>query len=177
MGQLFKRAVQKDHDSDRKKSSRPPVSRGWSVTEAPGAELLTDTNGTQIVPPRMGARVLLIGGQTIDGSFASASDGAERDMLRVADKRGLVGEGETAVITRKTARPAARHSPRRVDVSALPSACGPVAPARCQMAGFSLTDVGDGIRPSGPIMAGDLERDAPCRMRARPRFSCVASPA
>ena len=134
-------------------------------------EMLPDTNGTQIVPLNMGEPILLIRGGVTDRNLGFAPHGAGRNVSRTAHKRGLGGESEASVFARETEGLDVRFYSGHVDVSELPTAYKPAATVRRQMADFGLADVVDEIRPYGSIMAGDWERDAPWRLKAKAKHA------
>jgi tRNA-splicing ligase RtcB (3'-phosphate/5'-hydroxy nucleic acid ligase) len=130
-------------------------------------DFLPDTAGVQIVPLNMAEPVLLIRGVETPGNLGFAPHGAGRNMSRTAHKRGLGPYDEAAVFARETAGLDARFYSGNIDVSELPSAYKPAATVRAQMAQFGLAEVVDEIHPYGCIMAGDWERDAPWRNKAK----------
>ncbi|OYW59620.1 MAG: RNA-splicing ligase RtcB [Rhodobacterales bacterium 12-65-15] len=130
-------------------------------------DFLPDTSGVQIVPLNMAEPVLLIRGTTTDRNLGFAPHGAGRNLSRTAHKRGLGTYSEAEVFARETAGLDARFWSGNIDVSELPSAYKPAATVRGQMARFGLAEVVDEIHPYGSIMAGDWERDAPWRNKAR----------
>lgn len=130
-------------------------------------DFLPDTGGVQIVPLNMAEPVLLIRGGANDRNLGFAPHGAGRNLSRTAHTRGLGPHDEAEVFRRETEGLDARFFSGHVDVSELPSAYKPAATVRAQMARFGLAEVVDEIQPYGCIMAGDWERDAPWRVRAR----------
>jgi tRNA-splicing ligase RtcB (3'-phosphate/5'-hydroxy nucleic acid ligase) len=131
------------------------------------ADFLPDTSGIQIVPLNMAEPVLLIRGATTERNLGFAPHGAGRNLSRTAHKRGLGTYSETEVFARETAGLDARFWSGNIDVSELPSAYKPAATVRAQMSRFGLAEVVDEIHPYGCIMAGDWERDAPWRNKAK----------
>lgn len=77
----------------------------------------------------------------------------------------------------ETAHIDARFFSGNIDTSELPSAYKPAATVRGQMSKFGLTDVVDEIMPFGCIMAGDWERDAPWRLKAKAKYAAKAAAA
>lgn len=130
-------------------------------------DFLPDTGGVQIVPLNMAEPVLLIRGGANGRNLGFAPHGAGRNLSRTAHTRGLGPHDEAEVFRRETEGLDARFFSGHVDVSELPSAYKPAATVRAQMARFGLAEVVDEIQPYGCIMAGDWERDAPWRVRAR----------
>lgn len=128
---------------------------------------LPDTNGTQIVPLNMAEPVLLIRGRVTEGNLGFAPHGAGRNMSRTAHRRTVSHQSDAEVFAAETAGLDVRFFSGNIDVSELPSAYKPAASVREQMERFDLAEVVDEIRPYGSIMAGDWERDAPWRIKAR----------
>ena len=133
------------------------------------ADFLPDTNGVQIVPLNMAEPILLIRGGVTDRNMGFAPHGAGRNKSRTAHKRALADRTEAEVFATETAGLDVRFYSGNVDVSELPSSYKPAATVRRQMSHFGLADVIDEIEPFGSIMAGDWERDAPWRLKARAR--------
>ncbi len=131
------------------------------------ADFLPDTAGVQIVPLNMAEPVLLIRGVETPSNLGFAPHGAGRNMSRTAHKRGLGTFDEAEVFARETAGLDARFYSGNIDVSELPSAYKPASTVRAQMTQFGLAEVVDEIHPYGSIMAGDWERDAPWRNKAK----------
>ncbi|MEX0285642.1 MAG: RtcB family protein [Paracoccaceae bacterium] len=135
------------------------------------ADMLPDTNGTQIVPLNMAEPVLLIRGQVTDANLGFAPHGAGRNYSRMAHKRRMGGRSEESIFAEETEGLDVRFYSGKIDISELPSAYKPAATVRDQMRRFGLADVVDQIQPYGSIMAGDWERDAPWRKRARAKHA------
>lgn len=131
------------------------------------ADFLPDSAGVQIVPLNMAEPVLLIRGTTTDRNLGFAPHGAGRNLSRTAHKRSLGTYSEAEVFARETKGLDARFWSGNIDVSELPSAYKPAATVRGQMTRHDLAEVVDEILPYGSIMAGDWERDAPWRNKAR----------
>ena len=129
--------------------------------------LLPDAGEVQIVPLNMAAPVLLIRRHPDGPAHGFAPHGAGRNRSRSAHKRTLEGRTEAEVFAEETRGIDARFFCGRIDVSELPSAYKDAASVRRQMAAHRLAEVVDEIVPYGAIMAGDWERDAPWRIRAR----------
>lgn len=144
------------------------------ATPVDGA-FLPDTNGIQIVPLNMAEPILLIRGGVTDRNLGFAPHGAGRNMSRTAHKRTVAGRPEAEVFAEETAGLDVRFYSGNVDVSELPSSYKPAATVRRQMSQFGLAEVVDEIVPFGSIMAGDWERDAPWRVKARAKHAARAA--
>lgn len=134
------------------------------------ADFLPDTNGVQIVPLNMAEPVLLIRGERTAHNLGFAPHGAGRNFSRSAHKRSMAGTSDEAIFAEETAGIDARFFSGNIDISELPSAYKPASTVRDQMAAFDLADVVDEITPFGCIMAGDWERDAPWRLKAKAKY-------
>ena len=135
------------------------------------ADFMPDSNGTQIVPLNMAEPVLLIRSETNARNIGFAPHGAGRNFSRTAHKRAHEDRTEEEVFAKETAHIDARFFSGNIDISELPSAYKPAATVRSQMAKFGLADVVDEIMPFGCIMAGDWERDAPWRLKAKAKHA------
>ena len=138
------------------------------------AEMLPDTNGVQIVPLNMAEPVLLIRGGVTPRNLGFAPHGAGRNMSRTAHRRMKGGQTDGAIFAEETEGLDVRFFSGNIDISELPSAYKSAATVRAQMAGYGLADVVDEILPYGSIMAGDWERDAPWRLKARAKHAAKA---
>ena len=106
--------------------------------------------------------ILLIRGER---NLGFAPHGAGRNLSRTAHKRATACRTPEEAFAVETAGIDARFFCGRIDVSELPSVLKSADRVRADMARFGLADVVDGVRPSGSIMAGDWEADAPWRRR------------
>ena len=131
--------------------------------------LLPDTDGVQIVPLNMAEPVLFVVGERNARNLGFAPHGAGRNTSRTRHKRRLAGRSEAEVLAEETAGLDVRFFCGRADVSELPSAYKDAASVQADMARFELARVVDRVLPHGSIMAGDWERDAPWKVRARER--------
>ncbi len=134
-------------------------------------EMLPDTNGTQIVPLNMAEPILLIRSTPNARNLGFAPHGAGRNLSRTAHKRAMAGETEEAIFARETDGLDVRFYSGNVDISELPSAYKSARGVQDQMSRYGLADVADRIMPYGSIMAGDWERDAPWRIKARAKYA------
>jgi len=134
-------------------------------------DLMPDSNGTQIVPLNMAEPVLLIRGDLTARNLGFAPHGAGRNFSRSAHKRAQAGRTDAEIFAEETQGLDARFFSGNIDISELPSAYKPAATVRAQMAKYDLADVVDEIMPYGCIMAGDWERDAPWKLKARAKHT------
>lgn len=134
-------------------------------------DFLPDTNGVQIVPLNMAEPVLLIRADVNDRNLGFAPHGAGRNMSRSAHKRAMTGKTDEEIFMEETKAIDARFFCGNIDISELPSAYKNAAEVRRQMDHFGLAEVVDEIMPYGSIMAGDWERDAPWKVKARAKHA------
>lgn len=130
---------------------------------------LPDGAGVQLVPLNMAEPVLVIRGGEAASAFGFAPHGAGRNLSRTAHRRRVEGRSEAEVFAEETAGLDVRFFSGEIDVSELPSAYKRASSVRAAMSRFRLADVVDEIAPHGCIMAGDWERNAPWRKKARER--------
>lgn len=133
-------------------------------------EFLPDTNGIQIVPLNMAEPVLLIRSAVNDRNLGFAPHGAGRNMSRSQHKRENADATDAEIFARETRGIDARFFSGEIDISELPSAYKSAQTVRAQMTEFGLAEVVDEITPFGCIMAGDWERNAPWRIKAREKW-------
>ena len=115
----------------------------------------------------MAEPILIARGRDAPGSLGFSPHGAGRNLSRTAHKRTLGDEPDEAVFARETAGIDARFFSGVIDVSELPSAYKDAGAVREQIDRYGLADIVDEVRPYGSIMAGDRERDAPWKVKAR----------
>ena len=134
-------------------------------------DMMPDTNGIQIVPMNMAEPILLIRGEPNARNLGFAPHGAGRNMSRSAHKRAMAGETDASIFARETDGLDVRFFSGNIDISELPSAYKTAATVQAQMSKYELADVVDRIQPFGSIMAGDWERDAPWKVKARAKYA------
>ncbi|MEM7237131.1 MAG: RtcB family protein [Pseudomonadota bacterium] len=139
------------------------------------AGMLPDSAGIQILPLNMAEPVLLIRGEANDRNMGFAPPGAGRNMSRSAHRRMNAGQSEEEIFAGETTGLDVRFYSGAIDVSELPSAYKNAASVRDQMKRFGLADVVDEIVPYGSIMAGDWQRNAPWKLKARAKHAASAA--
>ncbi|MEM9098496.1 MAG: RtcB family protein [Pseudomonadota bacterium] len=135
------------------------------------AQMLPDTGGVQIVPLNMAEPILLIRGAPNARNIGFAPHGAGRNMSRAAHRRAKAGQTDEAHFAEETQGLDVRFYSGTIDISELPSAYKNAASVRDQMQRFGLAEVVDEITPYGSIMAGDWERNAPWKVKARAKHA------
>ena len=134
-----------------------PAFPGWAA----------DAGAETIIPLNMREPILIVRGRDAPGSLGFSPHGAGRNMSRTAHKKALGDEPDEAVFARETKGIDARFFFGAIDVSELPSAYKDAAAVREQIDRFGLAEIVDEVVPHGSIMAGDWERDAPWKKKAR----------
>lgn len=138
--------------------------------------LLPDTAGVQIVPLNMAQPVLFVSGTRHDGNLGFAPHGAGRNLSRTQHKRLHDGRSHEEIFAEETAGIDARFFCGQIDISELPSAYKDANRVQSDMTRFGLADVVDRIQPFGAIMAGDWDRDAPWKKKARAKETSRPTP-
>ena len=138
---------------------------------------MPDNDGTQIVPLNMAQPVLIIKGDRNERNNGFAPHGAGRNLSRTAHKRRQEGRTEEEIFAEETQGLDVRFYSKHIDTSELPSAYKDANAVQEDMSRFGLADVVDRLQPYGSIMAGDIDRDAPWRKKARAKKAAKAASA
>ncbi len=163
-----------------------PVNRYWNehnfvfkeddlFYHAKGATPLDDKfvpdsqDGLRLIPLNMSEPVLIVRGETTDTNLGFAPHGAGRNISRAQHKRNKSDKTIEQVFAEETKGLDIRFFSEHVDISELPSAYKGAQSVQEQMKEFGLGEVVDEILPYGCIMAGDWDRDAPWKVKARMR--------
>lgn len=130
---------------------------------------LPDSDGRMIVPFNATEPILIIEGERTAQNLGFAPHGAGRHVSRRKHRfQALAGtRDEQAIFAEETAGIDMRFFSGNVDITELPSAYKSASSVRAAMETFGLARVVAEIEPFGCIMAGDWERDAPWRRRAK----------
>jgi len=142
---------------------------------AKGATPLTDSfvpdshDGLRLIPLNMSEPVLIVKGNSSISNLGFAPHGAGRNISRSQHKRNQAGKSIEQIFSEETAGLDIRFFSGHIDISELPSAYKSAKMVQSQMKEFGLGEVVDEILPFGCIMAGDWDRDAPWKVRARKR--------
>jgi tRNA-splicing ligase RtcB len=127
---------------------------------------LPDTDGVQIVPLNMAQPVLLIEGERNANNLGFAPHGAGRNLSRTAHRKTLDPNlTDEQVFAEETKGIVAISYCGEIDVTELPSAYKDGPKVREQMERMGLAKVVDEIQPYGSIMAGDVDKNAPWRLK------------
>ncbi len=161
-----------------------PVDRFWNehnfvfkeddlFYHAKGATPLDDKfvpdskEGLRLIPLNMSEPVLIVKGDTTENNLGFAPHGAGRDISRTQHKRNKAHKTIEEIFAEETAGLDIRFFSKNIDISELPSAYKNAKNVQDQMKEFGLGEVVDEILPYGCIMAGDWDKDAPWKVKAR----------
>lgn len=174
------------HDATYKALQVDPISRMWNehnfifkeddlFYHAKGATPLDDkfvpdsTEGLRLIPLNMAEPVLIVRGETTDNNLGFAPHGAGRNVSRRQHKRNKADKSINEIFAEETKGLDVRFFSQHIDISELPSAYKNATAVQQQMKEFNLGTVVDEILPYGCIMAGDWDKDAPWKVKARQR--------
>jgi len=174
------------HDATCKGVKVEPVNRFWnehnfvfkegdSFYHAKGATPLDDKfvpdsqDGLRLIPLNMSEPVLIVKGETTERNLGFAPHGAGRDISRTQHKRNKAGKTIEEIFAEETKGLDIRFFSNNIDISELPSAYKNAKNVQDQMKEFGLGEVVDRVMPYGCIMAGDWDKDAPWKVKARLR--------
>ena len=163
-----------------------PVNRFWNehnfvfkeddlFYHAKGATPLDDKfvpdskDGLRLIPLNMSEPVFIVKGETTENNLGFAPHGAGRNISRSQHKRNKAGKSIEEIFAEETKDLDTRFFSKHIDISELPSAYKNAKNVQDQMKEFNLGEVVDEILPYGCIMAGDWDKDAPWKVKARLR--------
>ncbi|MEO0472805.1 MAG: RtcB family protein [Bacteroidota bacterium] len=172
------------HDTTAYKLKHDPIDRFWNehnfvfqdgelFYHAKGATPLDDKfvpdsqEGLRLIPLNMREPVLIVKGKTTESNLGFAPHGAGRNVSRSQHKRSKADRSQEEIFAEETEGIDVRFFSGNIDISELPSAYKNAQTVQKQMKEFRLGEVVDEILPYGCIMAGDWEKDAPWRVKAR----------
>lgn len=174
------------HEATCKGLGIAPVNRFWNehnfvfkdkdlFYHAKGATPLDDKfvpdsqNGLRLIPLNMREPVLVVKGATTTSNLGFAPHGAGRNISRTQHKKKQGSRSVEEIFAEETKGLDVRFFSKNIDISELPSAYKNAQNVRQQMEEFGLGKVVDQILPYGCIMAGDWDKDAPWKIKARNR--------
>ena len=129
-------------------------------------DFMPDSSGKQIVPLNMAQPVLIVEGTANSRNLGFAPHGAGRNMSRTAHSNSLDPSlTHEEIFAKETKGLDIRTYCPDIDMSELPSAYKDGPKVRQQMEDMGLAKVVDEIQPYGSIMAGDLDKNAPWRIK------------
>jgi RNA-splicing ligase RtcB len=133
------------------------------------ASFMPDVTGPRLIPLNMAEPVLIVEGKTTDSNLGFAPHGAGRNLSRTAHRKTKEGKTKEEVFAEETEGLDVRFFSNEIDVTELPSAYKNATAVINQMEEFGLGKVIDEVMPYGCIMAGDVGRNAPWRIKRRAR--------
>ncbi|MCB0516198.1 MAG: RtcB family protein [Chitinophagales bacterium] len=175
------------HNAAAEKLKIEPYNRFWNehnfvfkendlFYHAKGATPLDDKfvpdslNGLRLIPLNMSEPVLIVKGETTAHNLGFAPHGAGRDISRSQHLRNNAHKTFEQIFAEETQNLDVRFFSNNIDISELPSAYKNAQNVQAQMKEFGLGEVVDRILPYGCIMAGDWQKDAPWKVKARNKY-------
>lgn len=172
------------HDATAQKLNADPLDRFWNehnfvfrdgdmFYHAKGATPLDDKfvpdskGGLRLIPLNMAELVLIVKGNTTANNLGFAPHGAGRNVSRGQHRRNNAHKTIEQIFHEETQGLDVRFFSNNIDISELPSAYKSAGMVKRQMQEFGLGEVMDEIMPYGCIMAGDWQKDAPWKVKAR----------
>lgn len=131
---------------------------------------MPEVKAPKIIPMNMAEPILIVEGNATASNLGFAPHGAGRNLSRTAHKKTKAHQTIDEVFAEETAGLDVRFYSKEIDISELPSAYKNAATVRAQMDEFGLGTIIDEILPYGSIMAGDMERNAPWKVRKRAKM-------
>lgn len=127
-------------------------------------------NGLRLIPLNMSEPVLIVKGNTTANNLGFAPHGAGRNISRGQHKKFNSHKTIEQIFHEETQGLDIRFFSNNIDISELPSAYKNAEMVKRQIQEFGLGEVLDEIMPYGCIMAGDWEKDASWKMKAREKY-------
>lgn len=132
-------------------------------------KFLPDVTGPRLIPLNMAEPVLIVQGKTTETNLGFAPHGAGRNTSRTQHKKSKSAKTIEQVFKEETKGLDIRFYSNEIDISELPSAYKNAKSVRNQMEEFGLGTVIDEVIPFGSIMAGDVNKNAPWKIKAQKR--------
>jgi len=134
------------------------------------AKFMPDITGSRLIPLNMAEPVLIVQGDSTKTNLGFAPHGAGRNTSRRQHKKSKVTKTIQEVFEEETKGLDVRFYCNEIDISELPSAYKDANTVRNQMTEFGLGTVIDEVMPYGSIMAGDVTKNAPWKIKARKKY-------
>lgn len=134
------------------------------------AKFMPDITGPRLIPLNMAEPILIVQGESTETNLGFAPHGAGRNTSRTQHKKSKADKTIQEVFEEETKGLDIRFFSNEIDISELPSAYKNAKTVRNQMAEFGLGTVIDEVMPYGSIMAGDVNKNAPWKIKARKRY-------
>ncbi|WP_221405028.1 DUF6331 family protein [Aurantibacter aestuarii] len=129
-------------------------------------KFMPDITGPRLIPLNMAEPVLIVEGETTTTNLGFAPHGAGRNVSRTRHRKSKSGS-IMQIFKEETKGIDARFFSKEIDITELPSAYKNAKTVRAQMDEFNLGKVIDEVMPYGSIMAGDWQKNAPWKLKAR----------
>jgi RNA-splicing ligase RtcB len=139
------------------------------------ADFAPDSQGLTLIPLNMAEPVLIARGLDADNALGFSPHGAGRNFSRGTYLRRQAGKTEAEMIAEQAPGIDVRFFCGVPDVSELPFAYKNAAALRRQIDHYGLAEIVDTIEPYGSIMAGDVEHDAPWRLKREAKRLAAAA--
>ncbi len=133
-------------------------------------KFLPDITGPRLIPLNMAEPVLIVQGTTNARNLGFAPHGAGRNFSRTQHKKSLAHKTIEEVFAEETQGLDVRFFTNDIDISELASAYKNAQKVRAQIEEYGLCEVLDEVLPYGCIMAGDVQKNAPWKKKARNRI-------
>ncbi|MCX6181241.1 MAG: RtcB family protein [Bacteroidetes bacterium] len=130
-------------------------------------KFMPDITGPRLIPLNMAEPVLIVEGASTENNLGFAPHGAGRNLSRGQHRKSKSEQTVEAVFYKETNGLDVRFFSNEIDITELPSAYKNAASVRSQMDEFGLGTVIDEVLPYGCIMAGNWEKNAPWKVKAR----------
>lgn len=129
-------------------------------------KFMPDITGPRLIPLNMSEPVLIVEGATTETNLGFAPHGAGRNVSRTQHRKSKTGS-MMQIFKEETRGLDVRFFSKEIDITELPSAYKNANAVRAQMKEFGLGQVIDEVLPYGCIMAGDWQKNAPWKKRAK----------
>ncbi|GGH68379.1 RtcB family protein [Phaeocystidibacter marisrubri] len=123
----------------------------------------------RLIPLNMREPVLIVKGNTTANNMGFAPHGAGRNISRSEHRRRNSDRTPEEIFATETKGLDVRFYHDEIDITELPTAYKNAATVKAQMTEFGLGTVVDEILPYGCIMAGNWQKNAPCKRKNRRR--------
>lgn len=131
------------------------------------ASFMPDVTGPRLIPLNMSEPVLIVEGEATSNNLGFAPHGAGRNLSRTKHRLSKAHLTKEEVFELETKGLDVRFYAKEIDITELPSAYKNADTVRSQMAEYGLGNVIDEVLPYGCIMAGDVGRNAPWKIKKR----------
>ena len=134
------------------------------------SKFMNDITGPRLIPLNMSEPILIVDGETTENNLGFAPHGAGRNVSRTSHRKSKGEKSIDEIFAEETIGLDVRFFSNEIDITELPSAYKSAETVRNQMKEFGLGTVIDEVLPFGCIMAGDVEKNAPWKMKKRAKI-------